>query len=89
MFLVGFILTIYALVVLFDIIANLLLAHKVVDAEKNENFKKAMEFTGKLTKPVYGKVSEFIPEEYRVISGIETVPLLIFIVLSVLGQLMM
>jgi len=89
MFLVGFVLMIYSLIVLFDIIANLLKNHKVVETEKNENFKKAVDLTGKLTKPVYEKVSEVIPEKYRKFLGIDVVPLMVFVVLAVLGQLMM
>ena len=51
--------------------------------------KKAVDVVGKITKPVYDKVAEVIPEKYRVVSGVNLVPLLVFIVLSVLGQMML
>ena len=87
--LVGLIFIIYALIVLFDIIVELLKTCNVVDLSKNEGTKKAVELCNKLTAPVYAKVSEVLPEKWRKLGEFETAPLLIFIVLSILGQMML
>ena len=41
------------------------------------------------TNPVYAKVTDLLPEKYRVIAGIESAPILLFLVLSILGQMML
>ncbi|MBR1648976.1 MAG: YggT family protein [Alphaproteobacteria bacterium] len=89
MTLVGFVLVVCSLLVLFDIVAGILKAYNVVDFSKNEGLKKAVDFVGKMTAPVYGKVSESLPEKYRKLGGVEVAPLLVFIVLAIIGQLMM
>ena len=87
--LVGLVFIIYALIVLFDIIVNVLKTCKVTDLSKNEATKKAVELCGKLTAPVYAKVSEVLPEKWRKLGEYETAPVIIFIVLAVLGQMML
>jgi len=89
MSLVGLVFMVCALIVLFDMVVALLQNYKVVDVSKNEGLKKAVDVVGKITKPVYDKVAEVIPEKYRVVSGINLIPLLVFIVLSVLGQMLL
>lgn len=87
--LVGLLFIVYALIVLFDIVVTILKDCKVTDLSKNESTKKVVELCGKLTSPVYAKVAEVIPEKWRKLGEFEIVPLLIFIVLSVLGQMML
>jgi hypothetical protein len=87
--LVGLIFIVYALIVLFDILVQLLKNCNVVDLGKNDSTKKAVELCNKLTAPVYSKVTEVLPEKWRKLGEFETAPLLIFIVLSILGQMML
>ncbi len=87
--LVGLVFIIYALIVLFDIIAKVLKNCKVTDLSKNETTKKVVELCGKLTAPVYEKVTEVLPEKWRKFGEYESAPIIIFIVLAVLGQMML
>lgn len=87
--LVGLVFIIYALIVLFDIIVTVLKNCKVTDLAKNETTKKAVELCGKLTAPVYEKVTETLPEKWRKFGEYESAPVIIFIVLAVLGQMML
>ena len=63
--------------------------HNVIDSTKNETLKKLMDLAGKMTNPVYAKVTELLPEKYRVVAGIESAPILLFLVMSILGQMML
>ena len=89
MSLVGFVFIVCALIVLFDMVVSVFKKYKMVDFEKNEILHKTVDFVSKLTSPVYEKVTEILPEKYRTVGGYNIVPLLIFVVLAVLGQLML
>lgn len=89
MSLIGLVLFLYSVIVLFEIVTRMLEKHNVIDSTKNETLKKLMDLAGKMTNPVYAKVTELLPEKYRVIAGIESAPILLFLVLSILGQMML
>ncbi|MBP3545919.1 MAG: YggT family protein [Alphaproteobacteria bacterium] len=89
MSLIGLVLFLYSVIVLFEIATRILEKHNVIDSTKNETLKKLMDLAGKMTNPVYAKVTELLPEKYRVVAGIESAPILLFLVLSILGQMML
>lgn len=89
MSLIGLVLFLYSVIVLFEIVTRMLEKHNVIDSTKNETLKKLMDLAGKMTNPVYAKVTDLLPEKYRVIAGIESAPILLFLVLSILGQMML
>lgn len=89
MSLIGLVLFLYSVIVLFEIATRILEKHNVIDSTKNETLKKFMDLAGKITNPVYAKVTELLPEKYRVIAGVESAPILLFLVLSILGQMML
>ena len=89
MSLIGLVLFLYSVIVLFEIATRMLEKHNVIDSTKNETLKKLMDLAGKMTNPVYAKVTELLPEKYRVVAGIESAPILLFLVLSILGQMML
>lgn len=89
MSLIGLVLFLYSVIVLFEIVTRMLEKHNVIDSTKNETLKKLMDLAGKMTNPVYAKVTELLPEKYRVVTGIESAPILLFLVLSILGQMML
>lgn len=89
MSLVGFVFIVCALIVLFDMVVSLFKKYKMFDFDKNEILHKTVDFVSKLTSPVYAKVAEALPERFHNILGVNVVPLLIFIVLAILGQLML
>lgn len=89
MSLIGLVLFLYSVIVLFEIVTRMLEKHNVIDSTKNETLKKLMDLAGKMTNPVYAKVTELLPEKYRVVAGIESAPILLFLVLSILGQMML
>ncbi len=89
MSLIGLVLFLYSVIVLFEIATRMLEKHNVIDSTKNETLKKLMDLAGKMTNPVYAKVTDLLPEKYRVIAGIESAPILLFLVLSILGQMML
>ena len=89
MSLIGLVLFLYSVIVLFEIVTRMLEKHNVIDSTKNETLKKFMDLAGKMTNPVYAKATDLLPEKYRVIAGIESAPILLFLVLSILGQMML
>ncbi|MBR5482595.1 MAG: YggT family protein [Alphaproteobacteria bacterium] len=89
MSLIGLVLFLYSVIVLFEIVTRMLEKHNVIDSTKNETLKKLMDLAGKMTNPVYAKVTELLPEKYRVVAGIESAPILLFLVMSILGQMML
>jgi hypothetical protein len=89
MSLIGLVLFLYSVIVLFEIATRMLEKHNVIDSTKNETLKKLMDLAGKMTNPVYAKVTELLPEKYRVVAGIESAPILLFLVMSILGQMML
>ena len=89
MSLIGLVLFLYSVIVLFEIATRMLEKHNVIDSTKNETLKKLMDLAGKMTNPVYAKVTDLLPEKYRVIAGIESAPILLFLVMSILGQMML
>ena len=89
MSLIGLVLFLYSVIVLFEIVTRMLEKHNVIDSAKNETLKKLMDLSVKMTNPVYAKVTELLPEKYRVVAGIESAPILLFLVLSILGQMML
>ena len=89
MSLIGLVLFLYSVIVLFEIVTRMLEKHNVIDSTKNETLKKLMDLAGKMTNPVYAKVTELLPEKYRVVAGIESAPILLFLVRSILGQMML
>ena len=89
MTLIGLVLLLYSVIVLFEIVTRMLEKHNVIDSTKNETLKKLMDLAGKMTNPVYAKVTELLPEKYRVVAGIESAPILLFLVMSILGQMML
>ena len=58
------------------------------DFSKNESLHKSVELVKKVTTPIYKKVSDSLPEKYRSLGGVDIVPVAIFFVLAVLGQMM-
>ena len=89
MSLIGLVLFLYSVIVLFEIVTRMLEKHNVIDSTKNETLKKLMDLAGKMTNPVYAKVTELLPEKYRVVAGIESAPILLFLGMSILGQMML
>lgn len=89
MTLIGLVLLLYSVIVLFEIVTRMLEKHNVIDSTKNETLKKLMDLAGKMTNPVYAKVTDLLPEKYRVVAGIESAPILLFLVMSILGQMML
>ena len=89
MSLIGLVLFLYSVIVLFEIVTRMLEKHNVIDSTKNETLKKLMDLAGKMTNPVYAKVTELLPEKYRIVAGIESAPILLFLVMSILGQMML
>ncbi len=89
MSLVGFVFIVCALIVLCDMVVSLFKKYKMFDFSKNEIVQKTVDFISKLTSPVYAKVAEALPERFHTILGMNAIPLIIFIVLAVLGQLML
>ena len=89
MSLIGLVLFLYSVIVLFEIATRMLEKHNVIDSTKNETLKKLMDLAGKMTNPVYAKVTDLLPEKYRVVAGIESAPILLFLVMSILGQMML
>ena len=89
MSLIGLVLFLYSVIVLFEIVTRMLEKHNVIDSTKNETLKKLMDLAGKMTNPVYAKVTDLLPEKYRVVAGIESAPILLFLVMSILGQMML
>jgi len=88
MSLVGLVFIVCALLVLFDIVTSLLENNKIMDFSKNETLRKSVDLVKKMTAPVYQKVSDSLPEKYRSFAGVSIVPLILFIVLAVIGQMM-
>ena len=89
MSLIGLVLFLYSVIVLFEIVTRMLEKQNVIDSTKNETLKKLMDLAGKMTNPVYAKVTDLLPEKYRVVAGIESAPILLFLVMSILGQMML
>ena len=89
MSLVGFVFIVCALIVLFDMVISVFKKYKVFDFSKNEILQKTVDFVSKITSPIYAKVAEALPERFHTVLGINAIPLIIFIVLAVLGQLML
>ncbi|MCI5544650.1 MAG: YggT family protein [Azospirillum sp.] len=88
MSLIGLIFIVCSLIVLFDIVTSWLESNKIVDFSKNESLHKSVELVKKVTTPIYKKVSDSLPEKYRSLGGVDIVPVAIFFVLAVLGQMM-
>lgn len=88
MSLIGLIFIVCSLIVLFDIVTSWLESNKIVDFSKNESLHKSVELVKKVTMPIYKKVSDSLPEKYRSLGGVDIVPVAIFFVLAVLGQMM-
>ena len=88
MSLIGLIFIVCSLIVLFDIVTSWLESNKIVDFSKNESLHKSDELVKKVTTPIYKKVSDSLPEKYRSLGGVDIVPVAIFFVLAVLGQMM-
>ena len=88
MSLIGLIFIVCSLIVLFDIVTSWLESNKIVDFSKKESLHKSVELVKKVTTPIYKKVSDSLPEKYRSLGGVDIVPVAIFFVLAVLGQMM-